>query len=208
MKKSAFALGRVATIGVFAISIGALAQDMQLKFDAASIKRNSSTDTSFPLGGCHGTDTKEIPTGGLAAFVGVNFPGPSGLGRCNFNNTPLKDLIAIAYGLEITKRDERILSGPDWILSDKYRIDAIAPNPASATEGELKLMLQSMLVNRFKLQIHKETRPLQDTRCLFPARVQSLKLAPARVRSRECPAGPARLFRSICQSRPSPVLFQ
>jgi uncharacterized protein (TIGR03435 family) len=62
--------------------------------------------------------------------------------------------------VEVHKRDERILNGPDWILSDKYSIDAIAPNPASTTEGELKLMMQSMLADRFKLKIHTETRAL------------------------------------------------
>jgi hypothetical protein len=109
----------VAAMGALVISIGALAQNTQLKFDAASVKRNSPSDTSFPLGGCHGTDTKEIPAGGLSALVAVNFPGPPGLGRCIFNNVPLKDLIAGAYGVESHKRDERILGGPDWVLSDK-----------------------------------------------------------------------------------------
>jgi uncharacterized protein (TIGR03435 family) len=149
----------VALIGVFAISIGGLAQDMQLKFVAASIKSNKPSDTSFPGGGCHGVDTKMDTGGGLGAVAGLMFSQPA-LGRCGFNQSSLKDLVAIAYGVEITKRDEGILGGPDWIGSNKYRIDAVAPNPSAVTEAQLKGMLQDMLADRFKLQIHKETRPL------------------------------------------------
>ena len=115
MKNMPSRLFVVATVGVLLISIGAQAQDMQLKFDAASIKRNSSSDTSFPTAACHGTDTKEIPRepargGGLGAAVGLQFPTLSlfGLGRCNFNSVPLKDLIAGAYGVEITDKSARV----------------------------------------------------------------------------------------------------
>src|SRR5262245_19320040 len=111
MKSSAFALGRVATIGIFAISIGALAQDMHLTFEAASIKSNKPSDTSFPGGGCHGVDSKIDTGGGLGAAVGLAFSQP-GQGRCSFNQTSLKALVGIAYGVEILTRDQIILGGP------------------------------------------------------------------------------------------------
>lgn len=154
-----FLLRIVCCAALFMVSVGVSVLAQAPAFEAASIKRNSRSDTSFPLGGCHGTDTQDV-INNLGAIVDLNFPGPPPLGRCIFNNNPLKNLIAIAYGVEAHKRDERILNGPDWILSSKYRIDAIAPNPASITEGDLKLMLQSLLVDRFKLKIHMETPAL------------------------------------------------
>src|SRR5262249_14369296 len=177
MKKSGFALGRVATIGVFAISIGALAQDVHLTFEAASIKSNKPSDTSFPGGGCHGVDTKMDTGGGLGAVTGLLFSQPA-LGRCSFNQSSLKDLVSGAYGVEITKRDERILGGPGWIASDKYRTDAVAPNPSAVTEAQLKGMLQNMLADRFKLQIHKETRPLSGYALLVSSKGPKLEAGP------------------------------
>jgi uncharacterized protein (TIGR03435 family) len=165
----------VATMGLFVISIGTLAQDMQLKFVAASIKSNKPSDTSFPGGGCHGVDTKMDTGGGLGAVAGLVFSQPA-LGRCSFNQIPLRDLVAGAFGVEITKRYERILGGPGWIDSDKYRIDAVAPNPSAVTEAQLKGMLQDMLADRFKLQIHKETRPLSGYALLVSSKGPKLEV--------------------------------
>jgi uncharacterized protein (TIGR03435 family) len=144
------------------IAIG-LAQDAQLNFDAVSIKANKKPDTSLNGGWCRGIDTKIDPIpegGGLGSAVGLDFSpfSPPGLGRCNLNG-PLKHLIGMAYEIPLLKWDERILGGPDWI-GDKYRIDAVAPNPGSVTEAELHRMLKSMLADRFKLRIHTETRAL------------------------------------------------
>jgi len=55
-------------------------------------------------------------------------------------------------------------------------IVSIAANPASTTEGELKLMMQSMLVDRFKLQIHRETRPLSGYALLVSSKGPKLEV--------------------------------
>jgi uncharacterized protein (TIGR03435 family) len=131
-------------------------------FDAVSIKANKKPDTSFAGGICRGIDTKidGVPDGGgLGAAVGLHFSlSQPGLGRCNLN-APVKHLIGMAYEIPLLKWDERILGGPDWIR-EKYRIDAVAPNPSTVTAAELHRMLTSMLADRFKLRIHTETRAL------------------------------------------------
>lgn len=48
------------------------------------------------------------------------------------------------------------VSGPDWIRSERYDITAKAAAPVP--EAELRQMLQTLLADRFKLIVHRETR--------------------------------------------------
>jgi len=45
---------------------------------------------------------------------------------------------------------------PEWVNMDRYDIEARAPGPA--TKDQMRLMLQSLLADRFKLVAHWETR--------------------------------------------------
>ena len=159
----AFLLRIVCCAALFMVSVGASVLAQAPAFDAVSIRANKKPDTSFNGGICRGIDTKidGVPDGGgLGAAVGLQFSlSQPGLGRCNLNG-PVKHLIGIAYEIDPLKWNERILGGPDWIDTEKYRIDAVAPNPASIREAELHRMLTSMLADRFKLKIHTETRAL------------------------------------------------
>jgi uncharacterized protein (TIGR03435 family) len=101
------------------------------RFDVASIKRGSEW-------------TLEVP-------MGVNArPG----GRLTTTNAPLSYLIQRAYGVEAYQ----VVSVPAWINSDGYNIDA---KPETNTDQkQVWLMLQSLLTERFKLKLHRETREL------------------------------------------------
>ena len=66
----------------------------------------------------------------------------------------LGTFIKQAYGLE----DAQIAGGPKWFDSGEYEIDARTSAPANS--AELKLMLQSLLAERFNLEMHNETRQL------------------------------------------------
>jgi len=74
-------------------------------------------------------------------------------------NFPLKEMIGWAYGVQ----KHQIFGGPKWIDSDLFTIEA---RPSAATpllppedpNGVLRLMLQSLMEDRFKLAIHRETR--------------------------------------------------
>lgn len=65
----------------------------------------------------------------------------------------IKQVIQIAYGVS----DYQVTGGPGWLTTDRYNIEAKAANP-EATKGEINLMLQSLLAERFKLQFHNETK--------------------------------------------------
>jgi uncharacterized protein (TIGR03435 family) len=68
-------------------------------------------------------------------------------------NQTLQRLVAIAYGFT---DKQRVLGGPKWVGSDRFDVEARAVGPAK--DPELLLMLQNLLVERFHLAIHRETK--------------------------------------------------
>jgi uncharacterized protein (TIGR03435 family) len=75
-------------------------------------------------------------------------------GRYQFRNATMVDLIASAYGVE----PEKVLGGPSWLETDRF--DILAKAPASANNATAKLMLRSLLADRFKLVFHNEDKPM------------------------------------------------
>ncbi len=62
-----------------------------------------------------------------------------------------------------------IKGGPDRFLAgfDRYTIQAKAEDPAKTTEAQLLEMLQTLLVDRFKLKFHRETEQRQGFRLVI-----------------------------------------
>jgi uncharacterized protein (TIGR03435 family) len=92
-------------------------------------------------------------------------PGPGGRGGGSFgplpggerfisSNASLISLIYFAYGLGFYQLE----GGPDWVRREPYSVSAKAERPC--TVKELRIMLQNLLAERFKLQLHRETRQL------------------------------------------------
>ncbi len=73
-------------------------------------------------------------------------------GRLTLRNVTLKFCIEVAYGA----KDYQLAGGPGWLGSESYDIDAKAAGPAK--DSELRLMLQTLLTERFKLTLHRESR--------------------------------------------------
>jgi uncharacterized protein (TIGR03435 family) len=63
--------------------------------------------------------------------------------------------IAWAYGLQ----RNQVLGDPNVLDTQRYEIVAKAAGPAP--ESEMRLMLQTLLAERFRLAAHKESRPIQ-----------------------------------------------
>jgi uncharacterized protein (TIGR03435 family) len=80
--------------------------------------------------------------------------GPARGGRYEVKNATMVDLVRIAYGFD----PDKVLGGPNWL--EMNRFDVIAKVPPDSTQETQKLMLQSLLEDRFKLKIHQETKPL------------------------------------------------
>jgi uncharacterized protein (TIGR03435 family) len=81
--------------------------------------------------------------------------GHSGRGRLTMSNVTLKRCIMGAFGVG----PNQILGGPPWLDSDHYEIVAKAEQPVG--DGILMAMLQTLLAERFKLAIHRETKTIQ-----------------------------------------------
>jgi uncharacterized protein (TIGR03435 family) len=76
-------------------------------------------------------------------------------GRYEVRNATLLDLVRTAYNLDADK----VLGGPAWLDYDRF--DVIGKIPLNPPSPEtLKLMLQALLADRFKLVVHKDTKPV------------------------------------------------
>jgi len=76
-------------------------------------------------------------------------------GRLSAKNVSLKQLIGAAYHVY----DYQVSGGPKWIDTDRFDVEAKAPDSAAPPpEKELMAMLQKLLEQRFSLTIRRETK--------------------------------------------------
>jgi uncharacterized protein (TIGR03435 family) len=105
-------------------------------------------------------------------------------GRIIATNAPLRLLIQFAYAAHDSPYQghsdplgaSQVLGGPAWIDSEAYDIEA---KPESNTDQKHAwLMLQTLLADRFRLTLHRETRELPVYN--LTAKKSGLKLPPAK----------------------------
>jgi uncharacterized protein (TIGR03435 family) len=94
-------------------------------------------------------------------------------GHFAMRNVPLRYCLEWAYNL----KDFEIV-GPDWIQSDE-RYDIFARAAGPATDDEMRPMLQTLLLERFQMKVHRETREM-NAYVLIPGKGPAkVKPAPA-----------------------------
>jgi uncharacterized protein (TIGR03435 family) len=98
-------------------------------FEVASIRPNRS--------GSADSNMNSLPSGKLIA-----------------TNVALRELIRLAYGV----RDYQIAKAPGWIDSVRYDISAETASPKKVSHEESAAMLRELLVDRFQLALHRETK--------------------------------------------------
>ena len=121
-------------------------------------------------------------------------------------NMQLRDLITWAYQIQSFQLE----GGPDWIASDRFDMlakpEREVPSTGAFFDGQdpLRMMLRTLLADRFKLVMHKETKELpifelvlarQDGKLgpqLRPAAVDCAARAAAARAGTPPPASPAR----------------
>ncbi len=74
--------------------------------------------------------------------------------RYELRHATILDLIKTAYGVDA----DTVTGGPSWLDWDRF--DVIATAPPSTSPQTVRLMLQSLLEDRFGLAIHRDTRPM------------------------------------------------
>jgi uncharacterized protein (TIGR03435 family) len=78
----------------------------------------------------------------------------SGDGNLTVRNLSLKRLTLFAFRLD----DPQLIGGPGWLDTDRF--DVVAKADAETTDSDLRTMTQNLLVERFALKVHTETRSL------------------------------------------------
>jgi uncharacterized protein (TIGR03435 family) len=106
----------------------------QTTFEVASIRPNVSGDIHNMTGG---------------TSIQRNDDGV----KLEVRNTSLSLCLQRAYDVKAYQ-----VSGPDWMSSARFDINARSPAPAST--DEVRRMWQALLVDRFKIKLHRETREL------------------------------------------------
>jgi len=71
--------------------------------------------------------------------------------RATYTYMSLKELIAYGYKVRAYQ-----VSGPDWLATDRF--DIAAKMPDGASKDDVPAMLKAMLIDRFKLAAHIETK--------------------------------------------------
>jgi uncharacterized protein (TIGR03435 family) len=110
------------------------------EFDVASVKQNKSltlrANSNFPLG----PGDVYVPNGGFLSAT----------------NFPLITYLTFAYKVKGNQRQYLLQQLPKWVTEDRFDIQARAEgNP---NKDQMRLMMRSLLADRFKLAIHTETR--------------------------------------------------
>jgi uncharacterized protein (TIGR03435 family) len=108
-----------------------MAADADPSFDVATIKPNDS---------------------GATSMQGINVNGRNFTTRAS----SLEDLISFAYDVQA----KQIIGAPEWISKDRYDIAAVPAVDGAPNPKQLKIMIQKLLADRFKLTFHHDKREL------------------------------------------------
>jgi uncharacterized protein (TIGR03435 family) len=119
---------------------------------------------AFLCGGLCGQAAGELPSFEVASIKVSQTPPGRGLAslredintdpaRLTMGNVSLNVAIRWAYKLGVYE-----ISGPDWLSTTRFDIMAKAASPVP--EDQLRLMLQSLLKERFKLEVHRQASQL------------------------------------------------
>jgi len=94
-----------------------------------------------------GTPAPPMEHAGMTQFTS---PG----GKFRASAATLNILLEWAYGIQPSQH----AGGPSWMGVDRY--DVVAKAEANASDGQLKLMMQTLLAERFKLRLHHQRKEL------------------------------------------------
>jgi uncharacterized protein (TIGR03435 family) len=106
-------------------------------------------------------------------------------GRYEIRKGTMVDLVRLAYGVDADK----VLGGPSWLETDRF--DVIAKAPQATPPDTVKLMLQALLADRFKLVVRKDSKAM-------PVFVLSLGKGKPKLKESESSGSPG------CQGQPTP----
>jgi uncharacterized protein (TIGR03435 family) len=113
-----------------------------LRFDVASVRPSNETKSS-----------SNVP-------LGPGNVSPLSHGILSARNFPLLTYLVFAYKLADYQQEAIESTAPDWVVNDRYSIEA-RTEKLDVTKDELRLMMRSLLAERFKLAVHYEKRQVR-----------------------------------------------
>jgi uncharacterized protein (TIGR03435 family) len=126
-------------------------------------------------------------------------------GRFVASNLPLYFVVATAWNLPPINQSSRLSGAPEWLQSESYEIEAIAEKsmiaagmPAKARADRMKLMLRSLLEDRFKLTMRNEMREM-PVYAIMASR-KGVRLPKAKLEEKDCAGSAFSLDGVSCHS--------
>lgn len=134
-----------------------IAAQQKLAFDVASVRENKSVEGP---GG-------EPPQTNVPLGPG-NVYSPTG-GQLNIRNTSFLLLVSFAYRMTMPQQDAFRDMVPKWVSEARFDIQA-RTDKTDVSKDELRLMMRSLLADRFGLAVHYETHtaPVYSLQLLKP----------------------------------------
>jgi uncharacterized protein (TIGR03435 family) len=120
-------------VGIVAVAGGVLMAQTPA-FEVASVKPNTADN---------GSSSSGLLPGGVYRVV----------------NGVLYGVIAVAFGGDQPLHQSQVIGAPDWVSTSRFDIIAKAPLP-DVQQRDVRPMLQALLADRFRLQVHHEQRDL------------------------------------------------
>jgi len=127
---------------------------------ASRVRAQAPQAADAPLPSFEVASIKEDHSGTFNRFFSLRDPS-----RFTTTNMPAKDLIEYAYNI----KPFQLSGGPGWTGSQGYNIEAkiedsllaeLQQLPRNARQDQIRLMLRSLLADRFKLTLTHETKEL------------------------------------------------
>jgi uncharacterized protein (TIGR03435 family) len=155
------------SLSVASVAISQSPSGSRLEFEAASVRENNS-------------DQQEPAS--LPLSADDSYPSAATLFHADFT---LDTYIAFAYKIWETPnlRHDLLAGQPRWVGEQRYRIQARVPK--NVTKDQIRLMMQSLLADRFGLRVHFESR---DTPVLALTLAKADVLGPKLRRHEDGPA--------------------
>jgi uncharacterized protein (TIGR03435 family) len=181
----------------FAFCFYATPQDTQLKFNVASVRVRVVESAKPGTGHLCRTPASclsDLREKGASDFGG---PGTSDPGRMTFRGVSMETLLSTAFAVQFDQ-----ISAPasiqEWLVKNRslgVKYDIVAEVPPGATKEDAQKMLASLLLERFGLVYHIQTRDFEGYRLTVAKGGPKLKpAAPADGPERILPPGTRQPF--------------
>jgi uncharacterized protein (TIGR03435 family) len=142
-------IAAIVVLGLPLAYVVAAAQE-RLTFEAASVKPTPPPGVSINGGAIRMSRNDSVDP---ARYRNTGGPGTTDPGRIHYPLISLSNLVSRAY-----QGDYFEIKTPDWADTDIVSVDATMP--ADTTKEQFQKMLQNLLIDRFALKTHVETKEL------------------------------------------------